>query len=156
METAREQGLELNERPLSDPVAEPVPDSNAAETPARPETIDLQEWRTLFQQPPEPESPPQMSAADPPEPLILPSLTADDPPPAAPPSAVTIELGRTRLSSEQADALRTGSVIALDARSNEPIELRSNGRLVARGEPVVIDGRLSIRLVEVLSSSAHD
>ncbi|MBN1396006.1 MAG: FliM/FliN family flagellar motor switch protein [Pirellulales bacterium] len=60
-----------------------------------------------------------------------------------------IELGRTRLDGEEAKNLRPGSVVPLDGMSGEPLSIYAGRRLVARGEPLVIDGKIAVRLVEV-------
>ena len=62
-----------------------------------------------------------------------------------------IELGRTQIRRDEALKLRTGAVIPLDGAANEPVSLLAGGRLVARGELLVLDGKLGVRVVEVVS-----
>jgi flagellar motor switch protein FliN/FliY len=62
-------------------------------------------------------------------------------------------LGTSELSVEELLALGKGSVLNLDSRLNEPIELRLNETVVARGEIVAVDDNFAIRIVEVAEGS---
>lgn len=63
---------------------------------------------------------------------------------------ISIELGRTEILIEDVLKLREGSVVALDKLAGDPVDIVANGRLVARGELLVIDGKFGVRLSEVL------
>ena len=63
---------------------------------------------------------------------------------------ISIELGRTEILIEDVLKLREGSVVALDKLAGDPVDIVANGRLVARGELLVIDGNFGVRLSEVL------
>ena len=63
--------------------------------------------------------------------------------------AVQAKLGLATLSVEDLLALKTGSVVKLDVRLNDLIELRLNQSLVARGEIVAVDDHFGIRIVEI-------
>jgi flagellar motor switch protein FliN/FliY len=63
---------------------------------------------------------------------------------------VRVELGRTRISIEKAMKLQEGSVLELEKMAGDPLDLVVNGRIVARGEAVVVGDRLGIRIVEVI------
>ena len=63
---------------------------------------------------------------------------------------ITIELGRSELLIEDVLKLREGSVVSLDKRAGDPVDIFANGRLIARGELLVIDGKFGVRLSEVL------
>jgi len=87
-----------------------------------------------------------------------PSSTADqggstDPSPEVSPLDVpvtlTVELGRVNLTLNRLADLKPGDVIELGRHSREPVELTSNGRLVARGELILIDTELGIRVTHV-------
>jgi len=65
------------------------------------------------------------------------------------PLRVTVEIGSARMLVQEVLQLNTGSVIELDRMAGEPADLLVNGRVVAKGEVVVSDDRLSIRLVEI-------
>ncbi|UCE89725.1 MAG: flagellar motor switch protein FliN [Pseudomonadota bacterium] len=71
------------------------------------------------------------------------------------PVTISLELGRTQLSIGELLQLNPGSVVELDRLAGEPLDVRVNGTLIARGEVVVVDERYGIRLTEVLSGAAH-
>jgi flagellar motor switch protein FliN/FliY len=62
---------------------------------------------------------------------------------------LSVEVGRTRMTLGQALALGPGSVVALSRSAREPVDLLVNGKLVARGEVVVIDDDFGLRITEV-------
>jgi flagellar motor switch protein FliN/FliY len=63
---------------------------------------------------------------------------------------VTAELGRTRMSVKELLSLTPGAVIELDRAAGGPADLLVNGRLIARGEVVVIDENFGIRITEIV------
>ena len=63
---------------------------------------------------------------------------------------IAIELGRSELLIEDVLKLREGSVVTLDKLAGDPVDIIANGRLIARGELLVIDGLFGVRLSEVL------
>lgn len=65
---------------------------------------------------------------------------------------VTVELGRARLTVRELLSLRTGSVIELDRAAGSPADVLVNGRLIARGEVVVIDENFGIRITEIVTA----
>jgi len=65
------------------------------------------------------------------------------------PLRVTVEIGSARMLVQEVLQVGPGSVIALDRMAGEPADLLVNGRLVGRGEVIVDEDRLSIRLVEI-------
>jgi flagellar motor switch protein FliN/FliY len=67
---------------------------------------------------------------------------------------VTVELGRTRLSVRELLALTPGDVIELDRAAGSPADLLVNGRLIARGEVVVVDENFALRVTEIVSNAA--
>jgi flagellar motor switch protein FliN len=64
---------------------------------------------------------------------------------------VTIELGRSTLSIKRILELAPGSIIELDRMAGEPVDLRVNNKVVAKGEVVVIDESFGIRILSLLS-----
>jgi len=64
---------------------------------------------------------------------------------------VSVELGRTRMDIRDILGLTTGSVVELDRQAGEPVDILINGRLVARGEVVVIDDRFGVRVTDIES-----
>ena len=67
------------------------------------------------------------------------------------PLDVTVELGRVRMLIKDVLDLASGSIIELDRVAGEPVDLLVNGRLIARGEVVVIEDNFGIRLTEIVS-----
>jgi flagellar motor switch protein FliN/FliY len=67
---------------------------------------------------------------------------------------VRIELGQVRLLVEDLLRLDADSVVELDRRPDEPVDIRVGGTLVARGELVSVETpagpRIGVRLVEIL------
>ncbi len=68
---------------------------------------------------------------------------------------VTIELGRTRMSVEEVLRLGDGSVVELDKLAGDPVDIFVNGRQVARGEVLVLNENLCVRVSEILDPSAQ-
>ena len=66
---------------------------------------------------------------------------------------VTVELGRTRLSVRELLALTPGDVLELDRAAGSPADLLVNGRLIARGEVVVVDEDFALRVTEIVAPS---
>jgi flagellar motor switch protein FliN/FliY len=67
---------------------------------------------------------------------------------------VTVELGRTRMTVRDLLALTPGAVLELDRAAGSPADLLVNGRLVARGEVVVVDEDFGLRVTEILDATA--
>ena len=65
------------------------------------------------------------------------------------PVTLTVELGRVNLTLTQLADLKPGDVVELNRHSRAPVELTSNGRLVARGELILIDTDLGVRVTNV-------
>lgn len=63
---------------------------------------------------------------------------------------VTLELGRAEVTIDELLQLRDGSVVPLDKRANEPIDILANGRLIARGEVIVVNDRIGVRICEII------
>ena len=64
---------------------------------------------------------------------------------------VTIELGRTEMSVKDILSLGVGSVIELDRMSGDPVDILVNGKLIAKGEVVVIEDNLGVRITSIVS-----
>lgn len=62
---------------------------------------------------------------------------------------LTAELGRTKLPVRQVLELTPGAVLELDRAAGSPADVMVNGRLIARGEVVVIDEEFGIRITEI-------
>ena len=67
------------------------------------------------------------------------------------PLQVTVELGRTRKLIREILELAPGSVLELDKLAGEPVDILVNGKIVAKGEVVVIDENFGVRITGIVS-----
>jgi flagellar motor switch protein FliN/FliY len=67
------------------------------------------------------------------------------------PLELTVELGRTKMLVNNLLQLGQGSVIDLDKAAGETLDIRVNGKLVARGEVVVVEEKYGIRVTDIAS-----
>jgi flagellar motor switch protein FliN len=65
--------------------------------------------------------------------------------------SVTVELGRTKMYIKDILGLGAGSIIELDKLAGEPVDLLVNGKLIAKGEVVVIDENFGVRVTDIVS-----
>jgi flagellar motor switch protein FliN len=64
---------------------------------------------------------------------------------------VTLRFGQRNMTLREIMELDAGSIVELDRQVQEPAELLLEGRLIARGEVVVVDGNYGLRVLEVVS-----
>jgi flagellar motor switch protein FliN/FliY len=64
---------------------------------------------------------------------------------------IAIELGRTEMPISEILTLGPGSVVELDKLAGEPVDLLVNGKIVARGEVVVVDENFGVRITMLMS-----
>jgi flagellar motor switch protein FliN/FliY len=64
---------------------------------------------------------------------------------------LTVELGRTKLTIKEVLELTRGSIISLDRVAGEAVDLYANGKLIARGEVVVIEDNFGLRITTIVS-----
>ena len=64
---------------------------------------------------------------------------------------VKIELGRSQMHLEDVLRLKRGSVVALDKLAGDPVDIYVNGRLIARGEVLVLNDNFCVRVAELLT-----
>lgn len=69
------------------------------------------------------------------------------------PLEVTVELGRTRLALRELLGLSAGAVVELGKLAGEPLDVLVNGKLVARGECVMVNDKFGVRLTDIVSRS---
>ncbi len=67
---------------------------------------------------------------------------------------VTVEIGRARMTVRDLLDLSPGAVLELDRAAGSPADLLVNGRLIARGEVVVIDEDFGLRITEILNDGS--
>ncbi len=68
---------------------------------------------------------------------------------------VSVEVGATQMPLDEILKLVPGSIITLDKKAEEPVDLRVNGKLVARGEVVMVDDTYGLRITQVLDAAAR-
>ena len=69
------------------------------------------------------------------------------------PVAVTVEIGRTKMSIRNLLQLNQGGIVALDRLAGEPLDVLVNGTLVAHGEVVVVNDKFGVRLTDIVSKA---
>lgn len=66
---------------------------------------------------------------------------------------LAIEIGSKQMKINDLMKLNKGSVIELDKAAGDPLDIKANGSLIARGEVVIANGKYGIRLTEVVSKN---
>lgn len=66
------------------------------------------------------------------------------------PIELSVEVGRKKLPLRALLNMSQGSIIELDKLADELLELKVNGKIVARGEVVEVNGKFGLRIVEVI------
>ena len=64
---------------------------------------------------------------------------------------VSVELGRRRFRIAELLALGQGSILELDKVAGEPLDIRVNDHLIARGEAVVVNDKFGVRLTDIIT-----
>lgn len=125
----------------------------------KPVGLTQDEISALFAQEEEQKAPPAPSQAGQARPAIFPNLEPDAASGADPASIgllaqvdleVTVLLGQTRRNIREILSYGPGSVLELDRLAGEAVDILVNGRLVARGEVVVIGENFGVRVTELV------
>ena len=66
------------------------------------------------------------------------------------PVNISAVLGKSHMTVAQLLKLQSGSVLELDRKVGEAIDIFVNNRLVARGEVVVVEDRLGVTMTEII------
>jgi flagellar motor switch protein FliM len=69
---------------------------------------------------------------------------------------ISAELGKTSLPVKDILSLGEGSILELDKLAGEPVDIKANGVLIAKGEVVVIDENFGVRVTEIMNPSTQD
>ena len=67
------------------------------------------------------------------------------------PLTISVELGRTKMVINDMLQLGQGSVIELSKLAGEPLDIYVNGKLMARGEVVLVNDKFGVRLTDIIS-----
>jgi flagellar motor switch protein FliN len=65
---------------------------------------------------------------------------------------VTLEIGRKRMKIGELLRLGTGRTLELEKAAGEPLEIVVNGRVIGRGEAIVIGDRYGIRITHIVTN----
>ena len=65
---------------------------------------------------------------------------------------VTVEIGSAKRKIKEVIEFGQGTVIELDKQAGAPVDIVVNGRLLARGDVVVIDDNFGVRITEILGT----
>ncbi|GAA4185651.1 hypothetical protein GCM10022288_07960 [Gryllotalpicola kribbensis] len=68
---------------------------------------------------------------------------------------LTVQIGRTRLLVRDVLDLEAGSIIELDRSAGAPADILLNGRLIARGEVVVVDQDYAVRVTSIVEAASR-
>jgi len=66
---------------------------------------------------------------------------------------VSVEVGGTNMPVAEILKLVPGSIVALEKKAEEPVDLRVNGKLVARGEVVMVDDTYGLRITKIVDAA---
>ena len=69
---------------------------------------------------------------------------------------VSVELGRSMMSLDSALDLSEQSMMELNRNVGDPVDIRLNGRLFARGEVVTVGENFGAGITEILTDDIHD
>ena len=114
----------------------------------------------------QPAPPPAQTSARPsPQPSPQPSAQSSPPPSILPPPPssyrrlmdvgldVKLRFGTRRMLLRDVLALSAGVVVELDNALHSPVDLLLDGRLIAQGEVVIVDGKYGLRITDVVDSA---
>lgn len=65
-----------------------------------------------------------------------------------------IELGRTHMQLDEVLQLKKGAVVTLDKLAGDPVDIFVNGRLIARGEVLVLNDNFCVRVAELVAGES--
>ena len=66
---------------------------------------------------------------------------------------ISVELGRTMKPFNEILKMDEGTIIALNKMAGDPVDIKANGVLIARGEVVIVDENLGVRITEMGASN---
>ena len=66
-----------------------------------------------------------------------------------------LSLGAAWVAPAEAAAMEPGQVVALDAACHDVVDVQVDGHVYARGLPVLVDGRLAVRITEILARATR-
>ncbi len=67
------------------------------------------------------------------------------------PIDISVEIGRTRMTIGELLSLSKGSIVELKKTAGEAVDIYVNGKLLGKGEVVVVNERLGVRVVKIVA-----
>lgn len=67
------------------------------------------------------------------------------------PVSLSVELGSKRMTIGEVLTLAHGSIVELNKGVQDPLELVLNGRVIAKGELVELNGQMAVRILEIVN-----
>ena len=65
--------------------------------------------------------------------------------------SIIVEVGRTQMLISDLLELEEQSIIELDSMLGQPLDIRANNLLVARGEVIVVNEKFAVRITDIIS-----
>lgn len=69
------------------------------------------------------------------------------------PLDLSVEIGRTKMQVKNILELRQGSIVELDKQAGDPVDIFVNGRIIAKGDVVIINDNFGMRITEIISGN---
>lgn len=66
---------------------------------------------------------------------------------------ITAELGRTKRPLRDVLNIKEGTILELDKSAYEPFDILANGKMIAKGQIVVLEDKLGIRITKLIEES---
>ena len=67
--------------------------------------------------------------------------------------SLRLDFGRKNLSLREAKELDAGAVIELDAFADDYVDVYADGQPIARGRPIIVEGKLAVRVQEAMRAT---
>lgn len=68
------------------------------------------------------------------------------------PVQITVELGKTKKKIKDIADLTVGNIVELDRQAGDQVDVVANGKLIAKGDVVVVDDNYSVRITEIIKA----
>lgn len=72
------------------------------------------------------------------------------------PVEITAVLGTARMPVSKLLKLSRGSVVRLDRKVGEPVDVMANNRLIARGEIVIVENKIGVTMTEIIGGAPEE
>lgn len=72
------------------------------------------------------------------------------------PIQITVELGKTKKKIKDIAELTVGNIVELNRQAGDQVDVVANGRLIAKGDVVVVDDNYSVRITEIIKAKDNE